>query len=238
MTNPIGFRPNLGIVCSTSDGRVSPVRNVDELTAMITAWRKCGEALDLQRSDGERAASVLCLGDEGHVLMVKDHAMLTRPWPFSHIITRVAQDGAELSVAASSRWYYPDETTDLDGSRFSEDQIQSDLYTIAHAAWAWLMHEQVLDGFTLGDRRYDPVTVESLEEGIAFINEHLDRWWPTEACRSAIERAATLDADRVLVISPSQISMRVSPTAPRVLFLRYARYSEVRIRVVGLPEDL
>lgn len=236
MTNPIGFRPNLEIVCSTSDGRVSPVRNADELSAMVTAWRAYGEALHLQRSDGDRAASILCLGDAGHVLMVKDHAMLARTWPFSHIVTRLGPGGAEPSVAVATRWYYPDETTDLDGSRFSEDEIQGDAHTIAHAAWAWLMCEQVLDGFTLGDRRYDPVAVESLEEGIAFINEHLDRWWPTEACRPALDLAATLDADRVLVISPSQISMRISPTEPRVLFLRHARYSDVRIRVVGLPD--
>jgi|GEM_PF-5110971 len=239
MTNTHGFRSNSGIVCSTSDGGTSPVLNVDELAAMFTSWRAYGEALDLQQSDGERAASILCLGDVGYVLTVKDHAMLTRPWPFSHIVTRVAPDSAELSVAASSRWYYPDETTDLDGSRFSEDQIQGDARTIAQAAWTWLMNEEVLSGFTLGDRRYDPVAVESLEDGIKFINDHMkSQHWPAEACREALDLSATLDADRVLVISPWQISIRVSPTEPRVLFLRYARYSDALIRVIGLPEDV
>lgn len=228
-----------GMVCSTRGASISPVRNVDELAAMVTSWRAYGEALDLQRSDGERAASILCLGDVGYVLMVKDHAMLTRPWPFSHIVTRVAHDGAEPSVAAATRWYYPDETTDLDGSRFSEDQIQGDARAIAQAAWAWLMNDDVLDGFMLNDRRYDPVAVDSLDDGIRFINDHMKHeHWPAEACREALALAATLKADRVLVISPWQISMRVSPTEPQVLFLRHARYSEVRIHVVGLPEDV
>lgn len=239
MTNvdSFGSGSGSGIVCSMSGGGFSPVLNVDELAAMVTSWRAYGEALDLQQSDGERAASILCLGDVGYVLTVKDHAMLSRPWPISHIVTRVAPDSAEPSVAAATRWYYPDETTDLDGSRFSEDQIQGDARTIAQAAWTWLMNAQVLEGFTLGDRRYDPVAVESLEDGIKFINDHMkSQHWPAEACREPLALAATLDADRVLVISPSQISLRVSPTEPRVLFLRYARYSDVHIRVVGLPD--
>ena len=238
MANVIPFRRATEIVSYTNEGVTSPVRNVDELFARITAWREYGDALHLRSSDGERAASVICLGDEGHVLTITCPHRWTKPWVYSEIVTRVAPDRSKPSLDTRDQWHSPDETTDLAGSMFFEDHIHGNAREIAQAAWTWLMQQAMLQGFTFGKRVYDPVLVGSLEEGIAFINEHAAFSWPEEASRAASDLAATLNSDRILVTDPEMITVRVSPTEPRVRFILRGYGPDTHIRAYGLTDDL
>ena len=130
-SNVIPFRRATEIVSYTNEGVTSPARNVDELFARITAWREYGDALHLRSSDSERAASVICLGDEGHVLTISCPHRWTKPWLYSEIVTRVAPDRSKPSLDTRDQWYSPDETTDLAGSMFFEDHIHGNAREIA-----------------------------------------------------------------------------------------------------------
>lgn len=220
-------------------GEVRPVRRPQELEAFVSGWREYGQAATLHSQTRHgRAASLTALGMDGWLVRLRDQSTVQGEWPCSMTVTRLADDGTFPSVMGDSPWYAPDNSTDLAGRVLIAEQIQVNAAPVAACLWAWLTHAPMPKGFAVGKPGYDPVDVNSVEEALNFIATSTGPAWPIEAGRAAVELAAELEANRVVVTSPGQFSLRVPSARRRVLVQCRGKGDDRLVRVVGMSDDL
>jgi len=227
------------VLWSPADGEVQPIYRLPELHARVSAWRTYGQVARVQghSADG-REAGVTALGDDGWVVRVRDAGMVKGGWTCSRTLTRLLEDGSTPTLMTGSQWYAPDESSDLAGATFVAEQIQFYPAPVAHAAWAWLAGEPLPRGYAAGKASHDHVVVASVTEAFAWIADSGEHPWPAEAAQAAVDLAAELNVDRVIVTSPGQITVRVQDTGRRVRFQYRARSDVARVRVIGMVDEL
>lgn len=220
-------------------GEVLPVRRLQELEAYVSGWRDYGQAAAVHsQTSAGRAGSLTSIGMDGWLVRLRDRSMIQGDWPCSMTVTRLMEDGTLPSLMGDSPWYAPDNSTDLAGRVLIAEQIQVNPAPVAACLWAWLTDAPMPSGFAVGKPGYDPVHVNSVGEALDFIGTSTGQAWPIEARRAAVELAAELEVNRVVVTSPGQLSLRIPSARRRVLVQCRGKGVDRLVRVVGMTDDL
>ncbi len=238
MSEVVAFRRFATMLWTPIDGEVLPIHGLRELEAHVGAWLDYGQTAMIHRqpSDG-REVRVTALGDDGWLVKVRDARMVKGGWSYSKPLTRLLEDGSLPDFNRDSPWYIPDESTDLAGSVFLAGQIQFDPALVAQAGWAWLTGIPMPSGYELGKAEYDHVMCDSVAEALTWIANSSEESWPDEAAHATIELATELAADRIIVTSPGQITVRVDGSRRRVRFQHRGR-DDAHVRVIGMTDEL
>ena len=239
MSDVVSLNRRSALLWSPATGEVVPVRDQRELGAQVSALSDYGEVAKIHgNSPDGREVTVTALAGDGWLVRVREAGMTKDGWPYAKVVTRLLENGTVPTLASSSQWYSPDQSTDLAGSALFAEEIQFKSGQVVQAAWAWMTEGSMPSGCAAGRTSYDAVLCDSVAEALTWISDSSEAPWPEEGGESAIELAESLDVDRVIATSPNQIVARVANAERRVQIQRKGTGTEQRLIVVGLTDEL
>jgi hypothetical protein len=233
------LHPSAILLWCPDDDHMIPIRRLRDLEPHLSAWRAYGHiaTIHVQPTNG-RDVRVTGLGTDGWVVQLHDPRMSASGWRRHRTLTSLHADGSLPTWLDDSPWYAPDETSDLAGRVFIAEQIHVNSGPVAQAIWSWLTAAPLPDGYAPGSVGFESVRFTTASEALEWISVTTGPAWPAEACEAVIELAQDLKADRVLVTSPSKMTLRVRHTPRRVRVQYRASSSRPQVRAVGMTDEL